>query len=141
MKKRLLSLMLTAMMLALTLLLSSCGDEECVNHVYTDNCDAFCDKCSAEREVGAHVYSSSCDDTCDECGTKRTAVSHAYDNSCDEECNSCGEKRSISHVYTDSKDYDCNVCGKTRFESGVVGGDGVEGPMIPYPDGVEKSNK
>jgi glucan-binding YG repeat protein len=42
-----------------------------LDHLYDNDCDAKCNVCEAEREVGDHKYSSATDPDCDNCGAKR----------------------------------------------------------------------
>ena len=47
-------------------------------HEYDNDCDAFCNICGDEREVGDHVYDHDCDTTCKECGAANGSIQHSY---------------------------------------------------------------
>ena len=86
-------------------------------HAYDNACDAGCNNCDHEREVGEHSYSNNCDLVCDECGYERdgSLISHVYANDCDTDCDVCGAVREGGHLFDGPCDADCNRnCGFTR---------------------------
>ena len=87
---------------------------EC-DHVYTADCDASCNKCSATREAAAHTYDNACDADCNACAATRTPAAHEYDNACDATCNVCeAVLEGVGHTYTNDCDAVCDVCEAER---------------------------
>ena len=94
------------------------------NHVYTDDCDPYCNNCGEEREI-THDYTALQNSeylhwyNCAVCGTTddTSYALHLYDNDCDPTCNVCQRERTIQHNYsawdTDplSHSKKCSVCG------------------------------
>ncbi len=84
-------------------------------HVYDNDCDAYCNNCDHIRWVEDHVYDNECDTDCNECGTVREVGDHEYNNDCDTSCNFCGAVREVGdHVYDNDCDTSCNFCGTVR---------------------------
>ena len=91
-------------------------------HTFVDKCDEFCDVCQEYRKVD-HDYFDECDADCNFCGAIRE-VNHLYDNDCDSECNKCQEKRAVTpHCYDSCLDLDCEICGYEREDFGHIYGD------------------
>lgn len=101
-------------------------------HTYDNDCDAVCNGCHFNREVGEHKYEgvetkkATCGTdgemtyTCSVCKHSYTEAikatgEHVYNNACDATCNDCGAERTpAAHVYDDEYDATCNVCGFER---------------------------
>ena len=83
-------------------------------HVYSNDCDAECNKCGAIREVEGHVYSGECDVNCDKCGEVRVGAGHKFDSeSCGAVCSVCGATRANgTHTIGNCEDGVCIVCGE-----------------------------
>ncbi len=110
----------------------------CETHVYDNACDAVCNICDEERQVGDHLYDHDCDIYCNHCGFEREPSGkhtydypcatlcnycgaprvgegeHTYNDVCDITCDFCGEVREVPHFYDDIYDADCNHCGDIR---------------------------
>ena len=85
------------------------------SHYYRNDCDATCEHCGAEREVGGHVYDNACDALCNKCLGIRAVGEHVYSNDCDKDCDICGyERGSLAHTYDNLCDIECNACGHRR---------------------------
>ncbi len=90
-------------------------EREVGDHVYDNACDAKCNICQAERKVGDHVYDNDCDAKCNICDAEREVGNHVYDNACDAKCNICDAERATEgHKYDDDTDTSCNECGAIR---------------------------
>ena len=91
-----------------------CGETtgEASSHIYDDNCDEYCNLCSAWRE-GIHEYSNDCDYFCNICSVRREAP-HSYAGACVAMCKDCGGVRDVYHEYDGSTDTNCNLCGSVR---------------------------
>lgn len=91
---------------------------EALGHIYSNECDAYCDRCYTYRDDFHDYSNATCTKpkNCKVCGEiVGYALGHTYDNStCDKDCNVCGDIRVVSHVYTDDCDIDCNACGTRR---------------------------
>lgn len=123
--KKILSLLLTILLLAQTLSVSvfaidfndgilNWGD---CTHQYDNVCDTTCNLCTVVRIVPDHVPQGPvCGTrTCIHCGVAVPPVAeHTYDHACDTTCNVCGGVRSTQHVYTNACDTTCDTCGAVR---------------------------
>ncbi len=78
--------------------------------------------------VCSHIYSGDCDSFCDECGAERkVSAAHAYDQACDPDCNVCGAVREITHnysviAYNDTEHWRECGCGAKSEEAEHSGG-------------------
>lgn len=89
----------------------------CANHTYDNECDAVCNICDFERQVGDHLYDHDCDIFCNYCGFERApSGKHTYDFPCATLCNYCGAPRigEGEHTYDDACDTNCNFCEEVR---------------------------
>ncbi len=112
MKKRIF-LTVLALMLALLLTLTACGDaSNTCTHSYDNACDTDCNICDEPRTT-EHTYDNACDTDCNICDETRS-TEHTYDNACDTDCNICDETRTTEHTYDNACDTDCNICDETR---------------------------
>ena len=87
-----------------------------LGHIYTDACDAICDRenCGFER-TPPHDYTDEHDVTCNGCDYVRPCNGHkALENDC-LTCEYCGNPIPGSeHTYSNLCDTSCNVCGFER---------------------------
>lgn len=89
----------------------------CATHTYDNECDAICNICDFERQVGDHLYDHDCDIFCNHCGFEREpSGKHTYDFPCATLCNYCGAPRvgEGEHTYNDVCDVTCDFCGEIR---------------------------
>ena len=110
-------------------------------HVYSGDCDAYCNVCGEKRDTSvAHTFDWVVDDAgncgvdgkkheeCTVCHEKRNENTpipatgeHTYDNDCDAECNVCHEQRTVTHdfdwVIDDAGN--CGVDGKKHEECSI----------------------
>ena len=133
---------------------------ECIEHIYTNDCDVACDRCEEIDETRGHIftnYVSNNDATCTDDGTKtatcdregceekdtiadlESALGHLYDNDCDASCNREGctaEDRVVGdHKYSAITDPDCDSCGVKR-ELGNQFVEEADGKYHYYNEGV-----
>ena len=129
MKRKLLLLTALLCLVAMCVLLISCGGKKC-EHTYYADCDTTCNECGETREVSAeHYYYGDCDSACHKCGEEREdVIEHKWvpipnDTSCSvrEACEGCGAiKGEITpHSWQEATcvaPKTCIACGATEGE-------------------------
>ena len=130
MKRKLLLLTALLCLVAMCVLLISCGGKKC-EHTYYADCDTTCNECGETREVSAeHYYYGDCDSACHKCGEEREdVIEHKWvqipnDTSCSvrEACEGCGAiKGEITpHSWQEATcvaPKTCTACGATEGEA------------------------
>ena len=130
MKRKLLLLTTLLCLVAMCILLISCGGKKC-EHTYYADCDTTCNECGETREVSAeHYYYGDCDSACHKCGEEREdVIEHKWvqipnDTSCSvrEACEGCGAiKGEITpHTWQEATcvaPKTCTACGATEGEA------------------------
>ena len=130
MKRKLLLLTALLCLVAMCILLISCGGKKC-EHTYYADCDTTCNECGETREVSAeHYYYGDCDSACHKCGEEREdVIEHKWvqipnDTSCSvrEACEGCGAiKGEITpHSWQEATcvaPKTCTACGATEGEA------------------------
>ncbi|MBQ3203291.1 MAG: leucine-rich repeat protein [Clostridia bacterium] len=130
---------------------STCAMNE---HLYSSDCDAYCNACDWVRESGDHTYDHACDPDCNLCGTVREVEPHAYvdtvttpatcvtDGVTSYVCSVCGDTYTTvipatgDHAYDHACDPDCNLCGTVREVEPHAYVDTVTTPATCVTDGV-----
>ena len=126
MKKSILILTFSILIVALCAFLGSCKSE-CA-HAYDNACDTACNLCDEIRTTSHDMTNASCtvSKTCDACGaTEGAAAGHAWkDATCTDPktCGACGETEgeALGHKWVDATctaPKSCGVCGETEGDA------------------------